>query len=151
MGVGVVSGVRSYIARVLTGPKDPFIRVATLLGMPEAGLERMRSSSAEDCEMVLQRHLKLAHGGVVDWRGRFADIIETIGPALATEEHAALTSAGSGDNPGFPVAIRMLDGRLRPPMRALRAIGALGDAYIVFLAPREGLAEVDAMMRIWLV
>jgi len=143
--------LNAFVTRLLAGPKQPFLLVATTLGMCEEGLERMRLSGAEDCEQVLLRHLARGHGGVVDWRAGVADVLEAIDPVLTTEERAALGEGGEAGNPGFPDALRLLDARLRPPLRALRAIGSLGDAYLVFLAPRTGLAELDDAARAWLI
>jgi hypothetical protein len=126
--LGVASWVHSFFGKLLAGPKKPLIEVATLLRLPEEGLERMRSSSAEDCEMVLLRHLDHGHGGIVDWRARLDDVVEATAPALTTEEREVLMSYSGkdGDNPGFPAAIHLLDARLRAPMRALRAIPSPG-------------------------
>jgi hypothetical protein len=143
--------LRAFITKVIAGPKEPMIRAAVLLGVPEEILARMRSSSDENCEELLLRHIENGHGCVADWRERVSHVLYGIGPFLTTEESDALRDADEAGDPGFPKAVHLLDARLRPPMRALRAIGGLGDNYIVFLAPREGLAEFDEKMRPWLV
>lgn len=145
-------GIRGLLRRLAAGPKAPLIRVAEFLGMPGECLGRMHTSSAEGCQQVLLQYLEHSHGGVVDWRGRAHDVMEVVEPLLAKAEQEALVGVVEETNdPTLPAAVHMLDARLRPPPRALRAIGALGDAYIIFLAPREGLAELDNVVEAWLV
>ena len=128
-----------------------FVAVAELLKFPDGTLTRMRASSDEDCEELLIRGIENRHGAVLDYKADLGDVLEALEPLLRPDERDAFRDFDDAESPHFPEIIHLLDKKLRTPMRALRAIGGLGDSYLVFLAPRDGLTEFDTAAGCWLI
>jgi len=141
---------RSF-GRIVNGTKIHLIDIAKLLDIPAPVVDRMRSRPDEECESILLEQIESRHGGVVDWRARLVDILEAVDSCVTPEERKALHTNDGAVTTGFAEELHLLDSRLIPPMRALRAIESLGDAYIVVLVPRGKLSAFDQAARYWLV
>jgi hypothetical protein len=149
--VGLKATWERFIGRLFSRPKKCFVTVGELLKFPHELLTRMRASSDEECEELLILGVENGHGGVLDWKADLGDVLEALDPVLTLEERVAFRKIDDAESPKFPEIIHLLDNKLRPPMRALRAVGGLGDSYILFLAPRDGLLEFDTAAACWLI
>lgn len=110
-----------YLGRLFSGTTAHLIEIARILDFDPDVLRRMRAAKDEECEAIFLSQVEGRCGGPVDWRGRPEDIYDILDPCP----------------------------HMKQTPRALRALGSLGDFYIILLVPRDRLAEFDHAARFW--
>ncbi|MGH8223545.1 MAG: hypothetical protein ACREQZ_11285 [Woeseiaceae bacterium] len=138
-----------YLGRLFSSTKAHLIEIARILDFDPDVLRRMRSVKDEECEAIFLSQIEGRCGGPVDWRGGPEDIYDILDPCLSSDERQCLPSVDSIEPEPPTRVVKVLNAHITKTPRALRALGSLGDFYIILLVPRDRLAEFDHVARYW--
>jgi hypothetical protein len=145
------SWLKRSLGRTAEGSKVHLVATAQLLGFDHRTLDQMNASTDEDCETLFIASIQGSHGAVVDWKTSLENLIEEV-TCLTAEERASLDAAPPTlATPRIYRTSHQITRILRAPLRALRVLESLGDAYIIILVPRPSVEDFDRINKNWMI
>jgi hypothetical protein len=145
-----VSWLKRSFGRTAEGAKAHLVSTARLLGVDPAVIEQMERSSDEASERLLIDSIQGRNGTAVDWKASLEEVVEELTCLTEEEREVLRKSEASLVTQRIYKVSSQVALLLEPPMRVLRILETLGDAYIVLLVPPQLVEEFDRTNRHWI-